>query len=217
MSRGGGYFDKKAHRQSEHPEDPRAWGAKCDVCPLRGSKMVWGDGPKDAEMAFIGECPTKEEAAIGLPLCSRGGELLEARLGILKVPRSSVWVDNAVMCVPAGGDLKAFLQKSNKETKAAGGEVHSPVDCCRPRLMRALKVPRCSCGKFIRGDDACSCDVPKPLIVKGAGSMVSITVPLGNVALEAVTGLTGITARRGYVHPMVQKRTERAAKANTRK
>lgn len=205
-------------RQTTPPSDPRKWGAKCDLCPLKGSSVVFGDGNVDADIAFVGEAPGQEEARVGVPFIGRSGESLENFIAQCGLKRTEVWVDNAIACFPPGGNLDDFLTIAKKAAKADKREFHSPVDCCRPRLFWALGIPQCSkCGRWCRGPDALVCTCPKPSPVFPAGTArVSVAQPLGNAALQSLTGLTGIMERRGYRENMEERR-ERAVKSAPKK
>lgn len=212
-----GIFGKiEVNRQTVPPDDPREWGAKCDQCPLNGSTPVWGDGPLGAQLAFVGEAPGRDEVSLGLPFVGRSGQTWENWLSRLGLTRREVWVDNAVMCFPPGGDMKFFLQREKKLWKKAGKAWADPVECCRPRLMRALKVPSCKrCGKYMRGPNEflCICKTPKWLAIyaklaKLGERMPIVTVPMGNFAMQALLGFDGISAHAGYVEDMKRRREE---------
>ena len=202
-------ISKDVHRQWEAPTDPRKLGAQCDRCPLKDQTPVFGDGPREARLAFVGEAPGRDEVSLGIPFVGTSGELLVRWLEKLKLSRQEAWITNAVMCFPEGGDMKAFLQR---ERKRLGGNFVSPVECCRPRLLRELRVPTCgSCGKWQRGPDAiiCTCPAPKWRVWKdkdGLREMPEVTVALGNYALAATIGVEGITAHRGYVEDVGARR-----------
>ena len=70
--------------------------------------------------------------------------------GVPRLRYDEAWITNVLLCrSPGNGDLKSFLKKI--ETKGrkerararAEGRVHvpvlSPIDCCRPRLLRELR------------------------------------------------------------------------------
>lgn len=202
------YGRKAITRATAAPKHPRDWGARCDVCPLKGSKPVYGDGNRRASLAIIGEAPGREEVQVGIPFVGASGNYLENLLGRLEVSRTEVWVDNAIACFPPGGDLDAYLQRAKKEGKEAKLEWHHPVDCCRPRLFRALGIPPCKlCGKWLSGPDALVCRCPKPLPVTWSHHPeVPSVVAAGNAALRSLLGVTGITERRGYVEDMKARR-----------
>ena len=218
----------KFDRLTDHPTDPRVWGAQCDRCPLNGSRPVFGDGDPNTRYAFIGEAPGREEVKVGVPFIARSGELFEAYIAKYSLNRTEVWIDNAICCFPPGGDLKSYLQVFKKQAKKAGVEFLHPVDACRPRLFTALRVPKCKkCGKWMRGPDAlmCRCVSPLPVSVNPFGATTqkqkvggrtalakrAITYPvatgvMGNFAMLSILGFDGITAHHSYVEDMHARR-----------
>lgn len=188
--------------------DPRAMGARCDECPLKGAQPVWGDGPANAKIAVIGEAPGRDEVRAGKPFIGRSGELLDNYLAKVGAPRSTVWTSNALLCFPPGGDLDTYLKVSKKEFKAAGKTWTHPIECCRARLLKELRVPKCmSCGKFVRGPPVvvCTCRSPIPVEPVG-GEGPQYVAATGNAALEALTGVSGIMRFRGSMLDMEQRR-----------
>lgn len=176
---------------------PRAWGADCDHCPLAGRTPVFGDGPPQARLAVLGEAPGGNETDRGIPFIGRSGELLEAVLAKLGWHRTETWVDNAVACMPPGGDMKAFLRQAKRDL---GDAYRSPVDCCRPRLFHALNVPMCTnCHRYVKGPEnfRCTCEHSMPADQKRAP--IESVAYVGNFALEALHGYQGISEKRGYV------------------
>lgn len=209
-------------------DDPRKWGAKCDQCPLNGQQPVWGDGPPNALVAYLGEAPGRDEVAMGIPFIGRSGQTFENWLGKKKLTRNDVWVDNAIMCFPPGGELKLFLQVARKTHKANQKGVKKdeqvafshPVDCCRPRLMAQLRIPRCeNCStaaqpKWLRGPDKflCTCKTPRVLpiykqMAKEGFVPARVWQQMGNFAMESTLGFSGITAHRGYCENMAERRS----------
>ena len=55
---------------------------KCNKCPLAATRtnVVFGVGPEDAEVLFIGEGPGENEDLTGQPFVGRGGKLLDQYL-----------------------------------------------------------------------------------------------------------------------------------------
>ncbi len=201
-------------RVRPEPVSPEHWGAKCGVCPLRGSRPVFGEGPDGAALAVVGEAPGLQEVDAGLPFVGRSGEYVEERLALHKLTRRDVLLENACLCFPPGGDMRAFLQRAKKDFKAdlsergikgkAAPEFQSPIDCCRPRLMFALGVSRCGAclkwdlpGPGISDDIACRCKTPR--WVKSKFAPVKAVLATGNAALAALTGEDGIKAKMNYV------------------
>jgi uracil-DNA glycosylase len=199
------YFRKVAEFPRQYtrlPKSPRLLGALCDRCPLNGSTPVWGDGSTVRDLAIVGEAPGREEVNAGLPFIGRSGTYVENLLARHGLTRADVWIDNALLCFPEGGDLKAFLQRSRKAAKDEGREVLSPVECCRPRLFFMLGIPRCrTCGLWDGVPEALQCRCPKGTraLVKPQGfTRPKAVLALGNSALESLTGHGGIKAKQLY-------------------
>jgi DNA polymerase len=70
----------------------------CTRCPLYkcGSQTVFGEGPLDARILFVGEQPGDQEDLAGRPFVGPAGQLLDRALGEAEVDRSLAYVTNAV-------------------------------------------------------------------------------------------------------------------------
>lgn len=104
----------------------RQWMGECTRCPLhqgRG-KIVFGSGPEDARIMFIGEGPGEQEDRQGLPFVGPAGKLLEAMLAAVGLRREQVYIANIVKCRPP----------HNRDPQA--GEVAA----CRPFLEAQVKI-----------------------------------------------------------------------------
>jgi uracil-DNA glycosylase len=181
--------------------DPRLLGAECDACPLsrEHGAPVRGEGPMRPVLAIVGEAPGLNETREGHPFIGKSGELLEKLLENAGVFRVQTYIDNALLCMPPGGDLKEWLRESKRAAKDEGVEWRSPIDCCRSRLLRELGVPKCSrCEKWQLGprDSRCNCAEPQ-LAAWAHRTCAPVLVPMGNAALQSLLGLNGITSWRG--------------------
>lgn len=182
--------------------NPRAWGARCDSCPLSGQKWASPTGPTDAPLAFVGEGPGKNEIIRGETLVGPSGAKLSEMLYANKVQRTQVFATNVLVCRPEvpGLDGKrrydmkvyaAWFRKQNAERKKNGWpEQESPWACCRPRLLAELRMLEAAAA------------------ARGAPNG-AVIVPLGNFALEATTVKgpegkqpKGILKYRGSVLPV---------------
>lgn len=193
---------KERTDQAGPREMVRKLGAKCSICPLRDQVPVLGEGPLEAAVAVIGEAPGRDETKVGRPFIGRSGESLDAYLMQCDMPRSTVFVSNAVACFPPGGDMKTFLTMARRDHKEKFGTgkkapvFNSPIDCCRPRLFNELRVSFCKkCGKFLQGPQDLQCVCRDPLVVKRPTP--TVLVPMGNAAMESLLGFEGITKWRG--------------------
>jgi DNA polymerase len=76
----------------------------CTRCALhRGrTQTVFGVGRRDAELLVIGEAPGADEDRQGEPFVGRAGQLLNAMLHSIGLPRSEVYIANILKCRPPG-------------------------------------------------------------------------------------------------------------------
>lgn len=133
----------------------------------------------------------------GVPFIGKSGELLEELLGQVGLGRPDVYIDNALACMPPGIDLDLFLRNVRREAKEEGLDYVSPIDCCRPRLLREMGARRClKCDLFELGAQRCSCVEPR-WSLWAHRTMPKCVVPMGNASLLSLIGVAGITKRRG--------------------
>jgi DNA polymerase len=79
--------------------DALAAAAKdCRNCPLweHATRTVFGEGPVDARVVFVGEQPGDQEDLAGRPFVGPSGKLFDAALAAAGIARSQVYVTNAV-------------------------------------------------------------------------------------------------------------------------
>jgi uracil-DNA glycosylase len=74
----------------------------CTRCALhRGrTQTVFGVGRRDAELLVIGEAPGADEDRQGEPFVGRAGQLLNAMLRAIGLPRGEVYIANILKCRP---------------------------------------------------------------------------------------------------------------------
>jgi DNA polymerase len=79
-------------------ESVREEAMGCTRCPLykSGTQTVFGEGPLDARIMFVGEQPGDQEDLAGKPFVGPAGQLLDRALGDAGVDRSTTYVTNAV-------------------------------------------------------------------------------------------------------------------------
>jgi uracil-DNA glycosylase family protein len=70
----------------------------CTRCELYkyGTQTVFGEGPLDASIVFVGEQPGDQEDLAGRPFIGPAGGVFDAALEAAGIDRSSVYVTNAV-------------------------------------------------------------------------------------------------------------------------
>ncbi len=95
----------KAERRIEPGSNLRAsWEAllkearACTRCELYkfGTQTVFGEGPLDASIVFVGEQPGDQEDLAGRPFVGPAGQLFDAALDDAGIDRSITYVTNAV-------------------------------------------------------------------------------------------------------------------------
>src|SRR5690348_17753041 len=94
-----------AERQVARPSNLRAsWEALfaeargCRRCELYrcGTQTVFGEGPLDARIMFVGEQPGDQEDLAGKPFIGPAGQLFDKAMAEAGVDRSLAYVTNAV-------------------------------------------------------------------------------------------------------------------------
>jgi uracil-DNA glycosylase len=78
--------------------------AACTLCDLAKTRTqtVFGVGNTQAEWLVIGEAPGAEEDRQGEPFVGRAGQLLNAMLLAIGLPRETVFIANVLKCRPPG-------------------------------------------------------------------------------------------------------------------
>src|SRR5689334_16961337 len=79
-------------------EQLRQDAAHCRACPLwaAATQTVFGEGPPDAPVVFVGEQPGDQEDRAGRPFVGPAGKLFDRALAAAGLDRARVYVTNAV-------------------------------------------------------------------------------------------------------------------------
>ncbi|MGV3650967.1 MAG: UdgX family uracil-DNA binding protein, partial [Devosia sp.] len=114
----------------------------CRCCPLyeQATQAVFGEGPADAEVMFVGEQPGDQEDLAGKPFVGPAGQVFDAALGEAGVDRSSVYVTNAVKhfkFVPRG-KRRLHQKPDGSEIAACNFWLSHEWRLGRPRIVVAL-------------------------------------------------------------------------------
>ena len=72
---------------------------KCPLCQDR-TNVVFGVGPRDSEVLFIGEGPGENEDLQGEPFVGPAGKLLDDMMSIIDLDRTNSYIGNIVKCRP---------------------------------------------------------------------------------------------------------------------
>ena len=115
---------------------------KCTRCDLYkpATQTVFGEGPLDASIMFVGEQPGDQEDLAGRPFVGPAGQLFDAALEKAGIDRTGVYVTNAVKhfkFVPRG--KKRIHSKPNAgEIEACRWWVQNERELLRPPVTVAL-------------------------------------------------------------------------------
>jgi uracil-DNA glycosylase family protein len=114
----------------------------CKRCPLwqTGTQTVFGEGPDDAEVMFVGEQPGDQEDKEGRPFVGPAGRLLDRALEEAGIDRSIVYLTNAVKHFKwePRGKRRIHAKPTWSEMMACRPWLESELEILRPRVLVAL-------------------------------------------------------------------------------
>jgi uracil-DNA glycosylase len=114
----------------------------CRACPLwqDATQTVFGEGPADAEIMFVGEQPGDREDLAGRPFVGPAGLLLDKALAEAGIDRARVYVTNAVKHFKFDPRGKRRLHKRPNagEINVCRRWLFGEIETMRPRLVVAL-------------------------------------------------------------------------------
>jgi uracil-DNA glycosylase family protein len=118
----------------------------CEACELyrRATRAVFGEGPMDADVMFVGEQPGDQEDLQGHPFVGPAGKFLRTAMTEAGIPPERVYLTNAVKHFNWVESVKGAVAGTGKIRR-----VHKPpnlaqINACRPWLEaeRTLVKPR---------------------------------------------------------------------------
>ena len=116
--------------------------ADCTRCDLYkyATQTVFGEGPIDASILFVGEQPGDQEDLAGRPFVGPAGKLFDASLEEAGIDRKRVYVTNAVKHFKfvARGKRRLHSKPDGGEIKACRWWLEHERELIRPRLTVAL-------------------------------------------------------------------------------
>ena len=113
----------------------RAEAAACMRCSLHGAatQTVFGEGPEDARLVFVGEQPGDEEDLAGQPFIGPAGQVFNGALKEAGIDRTTVYVTNAV---------KHFKYEPRGKRRLHSRPSGTEIETCRWWLDRELLALR---------------------------------------------------------------------------
>ena len=117
---------------------------KCGLCETRNN-VVFGVGPRDADVMFIGEGPGEQEDLKGEPFVGAAGQLLDDMLSIIDLSRENCYIANIVKCRPPRN-----RDPLETEQDACIGYLRNQVALIQPKIIVCLG--RIAATRIIRPD-----------------------------------------------------------------
>ena len=105
---------------------------KCGLCETRNN-VVFGVGPRNADVMFIGEGPGEQEDLKGEPFVGAAGMLLDDMLSIIDLSRENCYIANIVKCRPPRN-----RDPLETEQEACIHWLRSQTKLIRPKLLVCL-------------------------------------------------------------------------------
>ena len=104
----------------------------CDLCKTR-TQTVFGVGNTQADWLVIGEAPGGEEDRQGEPFVGRAGQLLNAMLMAIGLPRETVFIANILKCRPPGN-----RDPKPEEVSKCLPYLSNQIALLKPKMMLAV-------------------------------------------------------------------------------
>ena len=117
---------------------------KCGLCETRNN-VVFGVGPRNADVMFIGEAPGEQEDLKGEPFVGAAGMLLDDMLSIIDLGRDNCYIANIVKCRPPRN-----RDPLETEQDACIGYLRNQVALIQPKIIVCLG--RIAAMRIIRPD-----------------------------------------------------------------
>jgi DNA polymerase len=142
--RGDGGSGTAAAFIPERPTLPRVReaAAGCTACDLhlRGTQTVFGEGPEQADVMFVGEQPGDQEDLAGRPFVGPAGRLFDGALTEAGIDRKRVYVTNAVKHFKwePRGKRRIHAKPNTSEVAACRPWLDAEIALLRPRVLVLL-------------------------------------------------------------------------------
>ncbi len=104
------------------------------------TKIVWGDGPVDADLMFIGEAPGRDEDLSGVPFVGRAGQLLDKMITAMGYCRGDkpggVYIANVLKTRPPNN-----ATPTTAEAQACAPYLYEQIAIVEPKVIVTLGLP----------------------------------------------------------------------------
>ncbi|MFL0694554.1 MAG: UdgX family uracil-DNA binding protein, partial [Agrobacterium tumefaciens] len=123
-------------------EQLRQKAASCKRCPLHchATQTVFGEGPQNAEIMFVGEQPGDTEDLAGKPFIGPAGQVFDEAATAAGIDRSQVYVTNAVkhFKYEQRGKRRIHMRPDAGEVAHCRWWVSKEIEVVQPRIVVAL-------------------------------------------------------------------------------
>ncbi len=120
----------------------RQEASACTRCPLHchATQTVFGEGPDDAAIMFVGEQPGDTEDLAGKPFIGPAGQIFDEAVEAAGIARSEVYVTNAVkhFKYERRGKRRIHMRPDAGEVAHCRWWVAKEIEIIRPRIVVAL-------------------------------------------------------------------------------
>ena len=116
--------------------------AHCRACPLwqNATQTVFGEGPSEADIVFVGEQPGDREDRVGRPFIGPAGAMFDKALAEAGIDRQRAYVTNAVkhFKFEPRGKRRLHKRPNAGEISVCRRWLFAEIEVLKPRLVVAL-------------------------------------------------------------------------------
>ena len=111
----------------------------CELCE-RATQTVFGEGPGDARLMFVGEQPGDQEDLAGRPFVGPAGQVLDEALAAVGIDRSEVYVTNTVKHFhwEPRGTRRLHAKPTARHLAACRPWLEAEIEAVRPKMVVCL-------------------------------------------------------------------------------
>lgn len=115
--------------------------ATCQNCPdlvQSRTTVVFGSGNPEASLVLIGEAPSEEEDASGLPGKGHAAQLLDKILETMGLQRHDVYLINIIKCRPPAATAESARKPTPEEIKNCLPYLQEQISILQPQVIISL-------------------------------------------------------------------------------
>lgn len=116
----------------------------CGLCETR-TQTVFGVGNKKSDCLVVGEAPGADEDRQGEPFVGKAGQLLNAMLLAISLPRDQVYIANILKCRPPRN-----RDPASEEVASCEGYLKRQISLVQPKII--LAVGRIAAQNLLKTD-----------------------------------------------------------------